>query len=258
MVSQNDYMGDGSKELPKSFVNGTLTVFRHFGLAGDEMNPTGLKPMGHSRYSPESEHYPYENEFVAGCQNSSKKDGHKVPDHKCHCGFYASYDPMTDFYSTNTGYRVFAACEVSGRVIMGTKGVRGEKMKLKGMWIQPKVRQVHLDHMKDLRKAHLTAPWFEHAWILYDAVTSSMRMRAAKLGTRMKVTCDAIDAKYVDLAAEAAFQDYDTALEKAGEMPVLLPNDEHLKNYGVPIFETREDLLEAFPPDDVSSLIHIE
>ena len=259
-VHQGDYKGNGS-ELHKSFVNGTLNVYRHFALAPegeDIMNPIGLKPMGQNGYTNESVIYPYENMFEAVCQAGGKNDAdHLAPVHSCTCGFYASYSPTTDFYSTHTGYRAFAAVEVSGRVIMATKGVRAQKMKFKGIWVQPKIRQVHLEHMTELRDARKTEPWFRYAWVLYDALTSALRMRAAPSGTKMRVECEAVSQEHIDVSAAAAFADYETALAKAGEMPLLMPNTEKLERYGVPIFQTREELLEAFPPDDVSELIHI-
>lgn len=260
-VHQGDYKGDGSKELPKSFVNGKLRVYRHFGLLGegeDVMKPIGLKPMGQSSYNEQSEIYPYDNDFRASCHLSSGKGAdHVVPVHSCTCGFYASYSPDTDFYSTHTGYRAFAAVRVSGRVIMGSKGVRAERMEFEGIWVQPKIRQVHLDHMTALRDARKSESWFRNAWVLYDAVTSALRMRAAPLGTKMKIECEALTQGLIDVAGAAAFEDYETALRKAGTMPLIMPDTKNIEKYGVPIFQTREELLEAFPPDDVSSLIRI-
>jgi len=74
---------------------------------------------------------------------------HKSPHPTCTCGFYASYDPDTDFYPSfrwgrayarlagAEGYEDFAivkaAVEVSGTVVMGRLGVRAEKMKILGI-----------------------------------------------------------------------------------------------------------------------------
>jgi hypothetical protein len=87
-----------------------------------------------------------------------------VPDVDCSCGFYAHYDPTTDFYVgtqwevkkreggggrvvyfdpydtspyysySPSGYEgsamVRAVCEASGKVVMGTKGVRAAKVRI--------------------------------------------------------------------------------------------------------------------------------
>lgn len=75
----------------------------------------------------------------------------KAPVKNCSCGFYASYDPATDFYPSFTWGKEYAeevgseefasvvivraAVELTGRVVMGTKGVRAEKMKILGLAI---------------------------------------------------------------------------------------------------------------------------
>ena len=68
-------------------------------------------------------------------------DVHSAPNRKCRCGFYAHYDPQEDFYAGTYWYwqdkylwqnaaLVKAVVELSGRVVMGTKGVRAERMKI--------------------------------------------------------------------------------------------------------------------------------
>lgn len=65
------------------------------------------------------------------------------PSKSCTCGFYAHYDPNTDFYpdmdwnmSQGDSYGddqrilVKAVVEGTGRVVMGTKGVRAQKLKI--------------------------------------------------------------------------------------------------------------------------------
>lgn len=66
-----------------------------------------------------------------------------APDRRCTCGFYASYDPQLDFFQEyirrwfelKSGHpinlpHVFAVVEASGRVLMGSKGVRAERMRV--------------------------------------------------------------------------------------------------------------------------------
>lgn len=61
----------------------------------------------------------------------------RTPARACSCGFYASYSPETNFFkSLLSGWSaiplppIFAAVEASGRVLMGSKGVRAEKMRV--------------------------------------------------------------------------------------------------------------------------------
>lgn len=256
LVSQSDYLGH---DEPNNFplVPRSLTVYRHFALEGEKSKPIGIKPMGQT-FSSGSSIYPYENMYTASCNaSSSRTSAHKSPDVKCQCGFYASYDPDTDFYAYVTDPRVFAATEAFGHVVMATKGVRAEKMRIKGMWIQPKVKQVHVEDMTELRNARKNEDWFPHSWIVYDAVTSSMRMRAAPVGFRLrKVICDGIDEPWLGRAVEAASVDYDVARTRIENLPEDVIDLSLLEQYKVPIYATREELLEKNPPEDVSSLLN--
>jgi hypothetical protein len=64
---------------------------------------------------------------------------HSAPGNGCSCGFYAHYDSSEDFYrgsrwNPTEGFAyVRTVVELSGTVVMGTKGVRAEKMRLKAM-----------------------------------------------------------------------------------------------------------------------------
>lgn len=137
--SQHDYTSDNT------LVPGSLTVFRHFHL---DINTGSLGPMTNQiqwwmadsrlepfRYRPDVEVH------RAHCSTHP----HLAPQKHCRCGFYASYDPATDFYpeavwgkgvSTGLGRRwhdgiaVRAAVEVTGTVVMGRLGVRAEKVKI--------------------------------------------------------------------------------------------------------------------------------
>lgn len=66
-----------------------------------------------------------------------------VPNVRCKCGYYASYDPDTDFFADfirqmtagGPGWYpdlppVFGVVEVAGRVLMGSKGVRAQRMRI--------------------------------------------------------------------------------------------------------------------------------
>jgi hypothetical protein len=139
----------------KTLVPGTLTVFRHY-LAD-------LRSGGNSHLLPMSagsnpanvktawdRPYPHSGQWVAECGSPlgvllhqvrpSLGEDHKSPDVNCTCGFYASYDPATDFYPTfrwggyhsNRDRRIIvrAVVEASGTVVMGRLGVRAEKMKV--------------------------------------------------------------------------------------------------------------------------------
>lgn len=81
--------------------------------------------------------YVVEEEQQCDCIYVQNQDCTRVPNIKCSCGFYASYSPGTDFFEGMKTHRyglplppVFAAVEASGRVLMGTKGVRAEKMRV--------------------------------------------------------------------------------------------------------------------------------
>ena len=63
----------------------------------------------------------------------------EAPNRNCTCGFYASYSPDTDFFASHNrppgmygvpAPPVFAVVEASGRVLMGSRGVRAERMRV--------------------------------------------------------------------------------------------------------------------------------
>lgn len=164
--SQEDY---GSEESP-TLVPGALTAFRHFFLhvkTGDitPMNydmrraangfPQGVcgeayqAPVG---FDPEDdEGQTYEAKCTRRLPWNDPKDRHEAPNKECTCGFYASYDPDTDFYPGRKwgdqyaiaqrkphleGWVIVrAVVELSGRIVMGRVGVRAERMKIKALAI---------------------------------------------------------------------------------------------------------------------------
>lgn len=260
---QSHYQGKGD-ELPQSFVASDLTVFRHFGLSGPRLKPDGIRPMGYD-WSPTQVHYPYDEEWVAQCQarrfvrDEKEVVQHDVPDHKCTCGFYASYSPEVDFYPGYLDFRFFAACKVSGRVIMGTKGVRAQKIKISGMWLDPETRQVDVMEMERLRDKHKNSDWFKRqGWIGYDVITAALRMKAAEANyldkSKIRVNRQ-INDKAMNEAFDHAFEDYESALVQVHNTPANLPDLSGISGYGIPVYDTMEELLAKHPPEDVSELL---
>lgn len=156
---RQDYTSGESTLVP-----GTLTVYRHFqaDLQSGVLTPMNYSPRwaahngapatpGQSPYPPPWKGRPITYQADCNIYVRSSSD-HKTPGKDCTCGFYASYDPETDFYPN---YRwgaalvqllceefglgsvalVKAAAEVSGTVVMGRLGVRAEKMKILGFTI---------------------------------------------------------------------------------------------------------------------------
>lgn len=166
---QKDYGHADSSAL----VPGSLTVFRHFqaDIRTGELAPMNYRPpssSGYDIYGPMYRrgpgHKPYpapvtSKVYAAACNRAFNffsapepdVDRHKSPKVDCSCGFYASYDPTTDFYpsmrwglnyasysgdaSVQNVVLVRAAVEMSGTVVMGRLGVRAEKMKIVALTI---------------------------------------------------------------------------------------------------------------------------
>lgn len=158
---QNDYGKHGDSTL----VPGALTVFRHFqaDIRSGVLMPMNYNPKRvfsfHGMHAPGQAPYrPGMGDRVYQAECSRRQPAflmddpvaaHKSPSVDCSCGFYASYDPATDFYpSFRWGLEyarlagmdeiadvvvVKAAVEVSGTVVMGRLGVRAEKMKIVGI-----------------------------------------------------------------------------------------------------------------------------
>lgn len=158
-VHQSDYSGENT------LVPSSLVVFRHFQAHVESglLAPMSWQPrewhhvQSMRAYNPSGivwpDGPPTPETYHAGCKRLETPQalGHEVkphaaPDKDCQCGFYASYDPATDFYpmwswglewTRMTGQAkrqntvvVRAVCEVSGKVVMGRLGVRAEKIKI--------------------------------------------------------------------------------------------------------------------------------
>jgi hypothetical protein len=153
----------------RTLVPGTLTVFRHFtaDLSTNHLYPMNYNPMR----AQNSMHFPvpvtdkaysplgnvdgyraycgHQDPWNSNSPFGYSDDTHAAPDVGCSCGFYAHYDPDTDFYPgswwgegladymSSLAYTdlvlVRAVCEVSGTVVMGRLGVRAEKLKIKAL-----------------------------------------------------------------------------------------------------------------------------
>jgi hypothetical protein len=190
---QHDYgtSGDGDTQL----VPNTLTVYRHFKL--DPFRGE-LFPMSYSRSyvtyfriqgAPvKANHRSYvatQGVHEAECSKWPDEPHHNTPKLDCTCGFYASYDPATDFYPyhewfapwtgdtemTGAGYVVVkAAVEMSGRVVMGRLGVRAQKMKIAGLCVDWEKRH----------RARENDPVVPDSWII-DRVKAAAYAYGAKL-----------------------------------------------------------------------------
>lgn len=154
--SQRDYGHEGS-ETP--LVPGSLRLYRHFRTVRNELYPmnnsNGTNPYRRPAYMEAGPQV-----YVAECRKAISGTANwaqsvvtarlhidtahgESPAKNCSCGFYAHYEPTTDFYpdmdwnlalGDNFGddqrIIVKAVVEGIGRVVMGTKGVRSQKMKI--------------------------------------------------------------------------------------------------------------------------------
>lgn len=69
--------------------------------------------------------------LTAECHHFSVIDSpekHRSPDLDCTCGIYAHYLPIESYERQNSN--VFGVVEASGKILMGTKGFRAEKVKI--------------------------------------------------------------------------------------------------------------------------------
>jgi len=149
--SQRDY-GHESSKTP--LVPGALRLYRHFRVENAVLHPMNSMFRSENPYQEPQELYKARclredrASSVGWATQVSRASGLVTPEHgeapakTCQCGFYAHYDQMTDFYPTfdwavkdvreplRNNMIVKSVIEVSGRVVMGTKGIRGEKLKL--------------------------------------------------------------------------------------------------------------------------------
>lgn len=202
-------------------VPATLRAYRHFSLHYETGGLRSMRAHGPGQryfdidFDPPTKYPPMSNKvYQSVCENVAysehrieelHRDGpswdfhfenirdHELsgpPNPKCQCGFYASYDPETDFYDGNPGYGVNAlgnlmvrgVVEVSGRVIMGTKGIRAEKMQIKAL---------ALDHFK-------LGPWLSlpEAKPVVESMYGFLGQVAAKYGIPAYREAEAMHADF--------------------------------------------------------------
>lgn len=253
--TNSDY-GSGEEQ---ALVPGTLTVFRHFILDGYNrlLYPcnTTLAGRGYPfSTSAASRAYPVDPEggrHRAECGNQGRpyivgsgwtwRDDHDAPNKTCRCGFYASYDPATDFYpdmkwgeefSRNSGQAniqhmilVRAACEVSGRVVMGRLGVRAERMEIKG---------IAIDWDKQVKFSRPALGYYQ---------AKAPKIRVARLA-------DGEHILYEDFVGDDATY----PLLSQEDEGVMRRTDETAERYGIKVYDSIAELHEAHPKADISAL----
>lgn len=273
---QRDYGHPESED--RALVPGTLTVFRHFqaDLRSGVLMPMNYSPRQGSGFGPRPGQQPYTRPaqnltgrwwvddpdeprpepeqpvYQAQCDKLwrinhvtqyKQRPDHDAPDKQCTCGFYASYDPETDFYPSfrwgrlyseivgATGYEdiaiVKAAVEVSGTVVMGRLGVRAGRMKIVGLT---------LDWAKRIRPGDIDGggpygwrrdPYFggstQSRYVVYNHQTGEYEMRQVEVK-------DESEAK--DIAEAHALA----------------------SGYGATYYSSVAEMVEAHPMADVSAL----
>lgn len=151
MVSANDY---GTADSQSQLVPSALTVYRHFAI---DTLTRRITPMNYNPESYAGQKTLYKrgvNRAVCArygwwYADASTPDSHDSPHAECTCGFYAHYDPNTDFYPGTYWGRDYATlygrpefrntvivrgvAEVTGKVVCGRLGVRAEKLEIKAL-----------------------------------------------------------------------------------------------------------------------------
>lgn len=258
MPDASDYTSD------RALVPGTLTVFRHFLCLGGKLMPMSSAPSTWSSGSHLRDAYPprgpftdpsWDGRFRAVCMReattavlrelrlSEVAPSHPAPRVGCRCGFYAHYDPDTDFYPgvrwgtewnrqrySGTRWRgqwetsiVRAVVEVSGTVVMGRLGVRAERMKI----------------------VALAVDWAKHARPNY--LTPRFRLEERGLRPGMRLMFVEVEEPYdaqLDYA-EAGRREREVAGRDAVYAASL---------YGAQYYEEAEDMYADYPMEDVSAL----
>lgn len=245
--SQGDYGRAGDEAL----VPGTLRVYRSFlvDAKSGHLTPMNYHPQqlryvharGQMPYHPfrnrsTDPSSPYEATCTRSPMGRAMVGEHETPDVNCTCGFYASYNQFTDFYPAfrwgrnytrmagdsdfEDYYVVRAVCEVSGRVVMGSKGVRAGRMKIVA---------IAVDWAK-----YMKAPEIRYEEYYSDDIYSFDKDDPflSFVPRRRVVERESDDRGYV----------YDSAPRVADA-------------YGVPLYTDQLKMYEDYPPQDVSHLV---
>lgn len=254
---QSDYGQEGDSA---ALVPGSLVVYRHFqvDVESGQIAPMNYRPDRHGGMGAWSGQapYPYPDNpgdgartYDADCIKSGPGAYHyrsvraarygeheKAPTVWCTCGFYAHYDPTTDFYPAFRWGRLYhqlagsvaagnmvvvrAVVEVSGTVVMGSLGVRAEHMKILALaidWdkrVKPSVVDRYNFLMNRVGSIHLSASEAYRSVMLdgYDKIEED----------------DAGDAAKVDAVA---------------------------RRYGAKYYADTAEMYAAYPKPDVSALL---
>jgi hypothetical protein len=209
-------------------VPGSLTVYRHFGV---DLGRGLLTSMSYTRRMADTSpshrlahvYKPFAEVHEAVCTGGwmCLKMPHDTPDKGCRCGFYAHYDPDTDFYPSTdwgktwarqVGHRhledraiVRAVAEASGRNVAGRLGVRAAKLKVKAIAI-------------DWAKHVTTAPIISDD-PLYDVVIDSWGTLVWRRGHPTPDEREEVEAKVRDVAALYGVRLYDDPAEMYADHP---------------------------------------
>jgi hypothetical protein len=123
MAEQHEWTKPLEKE-PESYP-GVLRGYRHFGKG------VSLRSV-HSDfdYSQITEDQWWESKCGTGKSWQPKED-HETPASTCQCGFYVNYYPINSFYDKKADeVNPRGVVEASGRMVLGTKGFRAQKLRL--------------------------------------------------------------------------------------------------------------------------------
>lgn len=186
MVSANDY---GTADSQSQLVPSALTVYRHFAI---DTLTRRITPMNYNPDSYAAQKTLYGRgvnravcaRFGWWYADASTPDSHDSPDADCTCGFYAHYDPNTDFYPSTywgreymTLYRrpeyrnvviVRGVAEVTGKVVCGRLGVRAEKLEIKAIAVDWAKYQGARDRRYQIEPEPYDRGWSTMRRDLYD------------------------------------------------------------------------------------------
>lgn len=164
---QNDYNGEDI------LIPSTVLGFKHWSFLSNSLKTSANVPKSshHADWS--------SGEWSAVC---GKLKDHKSPDVECTCGIYAHYLPL-ESYQVNTG--VLGVVEASGKIVMGSKGFRAEKVKILA-----------------LSGIGQTTKWFDFSTV-FDACVPVLKKYCDPLGIEMFTDVQEMKEKFqpVDLSA---------------------------------------------------------